>query len=51
MNPNLLARITYLRTMGIALDSAAMWFVESAFRDQQNLERINAEQARRSGCG
>jgi hypothetical protein len=44
---------TNLRTMGItlALDSAAMWFVESAFRAQQNLERINAEQARRSGCG
>lgn len=42
---------TSLRTMGIALDSAAMWFVESAFRAQQNLERINAEQARRSGCG
>jgi hypothetical protein len=44
---------TSLRTMGItlALDSVAMSFVESAFRAQQNLERINAEQARRSGCG
>ena len=44
---------TSLRTMGItlALDSSAMSFVESAFRAQQNLERINAEQARRSGCG
>ena len=53
MNPRLFAPSTSLRTMGItlALDSAAMWFVEFAFRAQQSLERFNAGQARRSGYG
>ena len=53
MNPRLFAPSTSLRTMGItlALDSAAMWFVEFAFRAQQSLERFNAGQTRRSGYG